>query len=245
MQVEFVGSGDAFGSGGRYQTCLHLTDEAIDVLIDLGATAFHALKASGAAPNRISTILVTHFHGDHFGGLPYFDLDAQFVSRRSEPLTLVGPPKLEARWRALLDASYPGLASAKRGFEIRFREIMPGESIELDGLKIAAREMQHDPNAGVCLGYRLEAAGKTCVYSGDTTWTDELIPLAEGADLFISECYVRARKMAVHMDYATLVSKLPDIAAKRVVLTHMGPDMIEHLEDISQETAYDGLTIAV
>ncbi|MDR3493804.1 MAG: MBL fold metallo-hydrolase [Ancalomicrobiaceae bacterium] len=245
MQVEFVGSGDAFGSGHRFQTCQHVTADGLDVLVDLGATAFHALKSTAADLNRITTILITHFHGDHFGGLPYFDLDAQFVSHRRMPLTLVGPPGLERRWRDLLDASYPGFAASRRGFDMRFREMAPGETIAIDGLRVTAREMLHDPAAGICLGYRLETGGKTYVYSGDTTWTDELIPLAAGADLFAVECYVRSRKIAVHMDYATLLGRLPEIVAKRVVLTHLGPDMLDHLEDIRHETAHDGLTIAI
>ncbi|MDR3376344.1 MAG: MBL fold metallo-hydrolase [Ancalomicrobiaceae bacterium] len=245
MRVEFVGSGDAFGSGGRYHTCQHLSGDDLDVVVDLGATAFHALKRTVADLNRVTTVLVTHFHGDHFGGLPYFDLDAQFVSHRRTPLTLVGPPGIERRWRDLLDASYPGFASSSRAFPLIFREISPGETIEIDAAVVTAREMQHDPKAGICLGYRIAAANRTYVYSGDTTWTDELIPLAEGADLFVAECYVRSRKMAVHMDYATLLGKLPEIAAKRVILTHMGPDMLDHLEDIGHETAHDGLTIVL
>jgi ribonuclease BN (tRNA processing enzyme) len=105
--------------------------------------------------------------------------------------------------------------------------------------------MQHDPNAGTCLGYRVVADGQTYVYSGDTTWTEELVPLAQNADLFICECYMRMGKMAVHMDYATLVTRLPEISAKRVILTHMSADMLDHLEEIMEETAYDGLTIEI
>ena len=251
MQLRFIGSGDAFGSGGRYHTCHHVTAGAetggdrLEILVDLGASAFHALKQSGVNPNRITTILMTHFHGDHFGGLPYFFLDAQFVSHRTEPLTLVGPPGLATRWAELMEASYPSFSRAERAFEVRFREIAPGERMTIDGAEVVAAQVVHDPNVGICLGYRIEAGGKTLVYSGDTTWTEALVPLAQGADLFICECYVRSRKMAVHMDYATLSANLPRIGARRVVLTHMSPDMLDHLDEISHETSRDGLTIEI
>ncbi len=251
MQVTFIGSGDAFGSGGRFHTCLHVTstnaaaEPALNCLIDLGASAFHALKLAAVDPNRIDTLLITHFHGDHFGGLPYFLLDAQFVSHRTLPLTIVGPPGLQARVEALLEACYPGFIRVERTFPLVFRPIAPGERMGIAGADVVAAQVVHDPQVGTCLGYRIEAGGKSLAYSGDTTWTDALIPLARNADLFICECYVRSRKMAIHMDYSTLAVHLPEIAARRVVLTHMSPDMLDHLDEIAHETAADGLTIAV
>ena len=102
MRVRFVGSGDAFGSGGRWQTCIHLADEGHVLLVDCGATSLVALKAQGLDPNAVGAVAVTHLHGDHFGGLPFLILDGQF-SHRSAPLLVAGPPgirgRLARRWR--------------------------------------------------------------------------------------------------------------------------------------------------
>jgi ribonuclease BN (tRNA processing enzyme) len=80
--VTFAGSGDAFGSGGRYQACIHLRRAGhAPVLLDCGATSLSALKSLGLDPGEISTVFISHLHGDHFGGLPFLILDGQFTRR--------------------------------------------------------------------------------------------------------------------------------------------------------------------
>ena len=96
MRVRSVGSGDAFGSGGRWQTCIHLSGEGQVLLVDCGATSLVALKAQGLDPGAVDAVAVTHLHGDHFGGLPFLILDGQF-SRRSAPLQVAGPPGIRTR----------------------------------------------------------------------------------------------------------------------------------------------------
>ena len=94
MKLQFVGCGDAFGSGGRFNTCFHLTGARTNLLIDCGASSMITLKRLGIAANDIGTILITHFHADHFGGIPFFMLDAQFFSKRTQPLTIAGADTL-------------------------------------------------------------------------------------------------------------------------------------------------------
>src|ERR1700745_3538934 len=98
MRLQFLGSGDAFGSGGGVNTGLHLQRTADrKVLIDSGASPMVAIRKWQVDPNAVSTVLVSHLHGDHFAGLPFFLLDAQLISRRTAPLTLAGPPGFRAR----------------------------------------------------------------------------------------------------------------------------------------------------
>ena len=109
MRLQFLGSGDAFGSGGRFNTCFHLERaNRGNVLIDCGASSMVAIRKWGVDPNAISTVLVTHLHGDHFGGLPFFLLDAQLVSRRTTPLTLAGPPGFRERLQIVREAMFAG-----------------------------------------------------------------------------------------------------------------------------------------
>ena len=74
MRITIVGCGDAFGSGGRYNTAslVEISDpDAGDrvCLLDCGATTMTALNAMGIDPDRIDLIMLTHLHGDHIGGL--------------------------------------------------------------------------------------------------------------------------------------------------------------------------------
>jgi ribonuclease BN (tRNA processing enzyme) len=92
MRLTIAGSGDAFGSGGRLNTCFWLETAKGMLLVDCGASALPALKACKLDPNKIDAVVLSHLHGDHFGGLPFLLLDAQFLSRREKPLLIAGPP---------------------------------------------------------------------------------------------------------------------------------------------------------
>ncbi len=99
VTVTFAGSGDAFGSGGRYQACIHIrSQDHPPFLLDCGATSLSALKARDLDPGEIAAVFISHLHGDHFGGLPFLILDGQFT-RRTSPLTVAGPPGTAARHR--------------------------------------------------------------------------------------------------------------------------------------------------
>src|ERR1700744_855916 len=128
VAVTFAGSGDAFGSGGRSQACIHLRAPGhAPALLDCGATSLSALKACGLDPGEIGTVFVSHLHGDHFGGLPYLILDGQF-SRRTSPRTVAGPPGTAGRLRQAMETAFPGSPGARRGFGVEVVELEPGST---------------------------------------------------------------------------------------------------------------------
>jgi ribonuclease BN (tRNA processing enzyme) len=114
MELRVLGCGDAFGSGGRFNTCFHVETSATRFLIDCGASALIAMRRFGVEPNGVETVFLTHLHGDHFGGLPFLILDAQLVSRRTAPLTIAGPPGLRFL-RAITRAILPQNAVGQPG----------------------------------------------------------------------------------------------------------------------------------
>ena len=79
---------------------------------------------------------------------------------------------------------------------------------------------------------RLSDGDKTFAYSGDTEWTDALLPIAREADLFICECYGFAGKLSGHLTWEILQPNLAALAAKRTMLTHMNPTMLARLDEV-------------
>lgn len=244
MQVTFVGCGDAFGSGGRFNTCFHVAAAETNFLIDCGATSLVALKRLEIDRNAIDTILITHFHGDHFGGLPYFILDAQF-GKRTRPLTIVGPPGLNEWYERVLETAFAGSSRTKQRFEINLVEISAAEAEHAHGLEICAAQVLHGPPDAPVFAYRILVDGKVLAYTADTEWVDELVPICQDADLLIAEAYFYEKKIPFHLDVATLEAHLPAIQPKRLILTHMSEDMLQRVENSTYEVAEDGKTILV
>lgn len=245
MKITIIGSGDAFGTGGRFNTCLHVETEEGRLLLDCGSSSMVALNRAGIARNTLSTLLFTHFHGDHFGALPAFLLDAQFVSRRKDELLIAGPEGVEQRTMQALETDFPGASGNAWRFPIRFLEVTPERPAVLAGCGVTAFPMVHDPRAGPCQGYRLEAGGKIFAFSGDTAWTPALVPLAAGADALLVECYSWNTSLANHLDYATLAAQRAQLGSRRIILTHMGATMLAHEEELPEERAFDGMVLAL
>ena len=240
----FFGCGDAFGSGGRFNTCFHITAEASTFLVDCGATSLVPIRRAGLDPNAIGTVFISHLHGDHFGGLPFLILEAQYVSRRAAPLTIAGPPGLRERLPALMEAMYPGSSTAERRFALDLVELEPEIETEVGGVAVQPFTVRH-PSGAPSFAIRLKADGKVLSYTGDTEWTDALVAAGRDADLLITECSKAEPPAPSHLAWETLRDRLPRIAAKRVLVTHMGPDMIgRDLEGLA-EPAEDGLVLTV
>jgi len=243
VTVTFAGSGDAFGSGGRDQACIHLQGPlGFDpVLLDCGATSLSALKRLGLDPGEISAVFVSHLHGDHFGGLPFLILDGQFA-HRTKPLAVAGPPGTAGRLTKTMECMFPGSSTARRRFEIDTVELRPGTTATVAGVEVSAWEVDH-PSGAPPLALRLGLAGTVIAYTGDTAWTDDLVEVATGADLLIAEAYYRDKNIPYHLRHTDVTDHRHELAGPRIVLTHMSSDMLEHPDELSFEAAHDGLVL--
>ena len=242
VEVHFLGSGDNFGSGGRFQTCIYVKSDTASFLIDCGASSLIAMRRFGVAPSLIDLILVTHLHGDHFGGVPFFILDAQLISRRTRPLVVAGPPGLAGRVYQAMEAFFPGLSQTQQRFAITFRELPEKIPTTIGSLTVTPYSVVHASGAPA-YALRVECGGKVVTYSGDTEWTDSLIQAAHGADLFICEAYYFDKQMKYHLSYRTLMDHRTELGCRRVILTHMSEDMLQRLQGIDAEWADDGKRI--
>jgi ribonuclease BN (tRNA processing enzyme) len=242
MQLRFVGCGDAFGSGGRSNTCFHVTGERVNFLIDCGASSLPALKRLEIVRDDIDLVLITHFHGDHFAGLPFLLLDAQF-SRRTRPLVIAGPEGIETRLAQVMEALFENSSKTKQRFELSVVALRPEQTRNFGAVKVTPYPVVHGESGGPFLAYRIEAAGRVIAYSADTEWTEMLIPLARDADLFVAEAYYFDKIVRNHLSLKTLEAHLPEIKPKRLVLTHMSDDMLGRIDTLEYTAASDGMIV--
>jgi ribonuclease BN (tRNA processing enzyme) len=247
MRLTVIGCGDAFGSGGRFNTCFMVEGSERTILLDCGASSSVALKARNVDLNSIDGIVLSHLHGDHFGALPFFMLESQFHLRRDKPLAVAGPPGTRERIDAAMEVFFPHSSKNVWRFPFVVGEIMPGVPDEVLGFAVRTAEVIHQSGAP-STAVRLTEGGKTLSYSGDTEWTDALIPIADGADLFIVECYDYDRDLPGHTSFATLQAKRASLLAKRIMVTHMNPTMLARQNEARAAgllVAEDGLVIEV
>jgi ribonuclease BN (tRNA processing enzyme) len=243
--LTFIGCGDAFGSGGRDHTCFHLTDGRRQMLVDCGASALPALKRNRVDCAALDMVVLSHLHGDHFGGVPFLLLDGLYATRRTRPLTIVGPPGVEARVLGTFELLFPGAVERlARASSCRFVEYTVDGEMVVDDIRIATRAVVHPSGAPSC-ALRISWGGRVVAYSGDTEWTDALVDIAAGADLFVCECYTYDKAVPYHLSYRTLLEKRPVLRAHRQILTHLGPQMLAHVDACEMEIAAPGLTVAL
>ncbi len=243
IEIQFLGSGDARGSGGRLQTCILARSGGESLLIDCGASSLIAMNRFSVDPSSIEKVLISHLHGDHFGGIPFLVLDGQF-SRRTRPLLIAGPEGVEERVKASMEVFFPGSSKVERKFPVAFAEFVPGRETVLGSLQVIPFEGVH-PSGSPSLALRIRWAGRTITYSGDTEWTEALLDAARDADLFICEAYYYEKKIKYHLDYRTILDQIPRLGCRRVILTHMSHDLLSRLGEVKMEWAEDGKKFAL
>lgn len=240
ITARFIGSGDAFGSGGRLQTCILVDAPTLRFAIDFGTTSLVGLRQQNVDPNSIDAILLTHLHGDHCGGVPFFLLDAMLGAKRTTPLAILGPSNTRTHLQRLQETLFPGSHVMEPRFALEYTEIAPDQTLNFSGLMVTAVEARHTQETNP-LALRIQIEDKTLAYTGDGEYTDALSVLVSGVDLLIAECYFYSRSVKWHLNY-------PDISrlsAKQVVLTHMHTDMLAHVDDVPEKCAHDGYVIEV
>jgi len=240
MDVKIIGSGDAFGSGGRLQPCFLATDKEYHFALDFGLTALIGLRQQEIAPNTIDAVLLTHLHGDHCGGVPFLLMDAMLGSKRERSLTIIGPVGIETHIKNLQEMLFPGSHIMKSKFTVKYIEITPKESVKWGKYKISAIDAKHTVTTKP-LALKIETDRKTLAYTGDGELTEALIDFTAEVDLLIAECYYFDKPVKWHLNY-------PDIKylrAKKIVLTHMHETMLAHKDEVPETCAYDGMEIRI
>jgi ribonuclease BN (tRNA processing enzyme) len=237
VSVTFLGSGNAFAAGGRAHTAILVSHDAGKLLLDCGAASLPAITRA-VDPGRIDAIAVTHLHADHFGGIPSF-LDEQKWTGRRRAISIGGPPSLADR--VLQVANGFGMDFATLGYAVTYVVLGRTPTI-LAGAEVTASPVRHSRETEPH-GLRVRAGGKVIAYTGDALWGSELVELADGADLFISECSWYDTRDPVHLNALDLKAHGAELRARRIVLTHLGAEALARRRELPYEAVDDGTVI--
>ena len=244
VDLRFLGTGDAFGSGGRLHTSTLIRSDEGSLLVDCGPSTLAALRKQGLEPAEVDAVVLTHLHGDHFAGIPFLLMDAHFASRRARPLVIAGPVGLEESLGRVQDALFPGAGILPLRFPLTYLEWVDRERIQVGPCHVTPVPVVHS-TAMACYGVRVELAGRVLAFSGDTEWSDSLVALSADADLFVCECFGYDSAPPHHLDYRTLQSHRHALTCRRLLLTHMGDDMLRRASALDVETTDDGLVMII
>lgn len=247
VSLSVLGCGDAFCSGGRMQTCFCLKTPKQALLLDCGATVLLAMQQQHVDPESIDRILLSHLHGDHFGGVPFFLIHAQFELKRTRPLTIIGPTGTRERIEAAIDVLFPDLRDVSWRFPLEVIELEAGKEQIAGDIRISSYLVDH-PSGAPSLAFRLAIDDRVLAFSGDTRWTEALIEIADGADLLIAECHGFKPNGVPHLDWQTLNAHKDHLRARRILLTHMSASMLNRLPNLERgrfEFAEDGLVTTI
>ncbi|HVO92943.1 MAG TPA: MBL fold metallo-hydrolase [Terriglobales bacterium] len=245
MKLHILGCGDAFGSGGRNQSgYLFETDDDRLFLLDCGPTTLLAMKRAGFDPGRLDAIILSHLHGDHFGGIPFFFIEYLYLKPREEPLVIAGPPGTEERVRELFRIMYSGGVGVKEFPPTEFAILHPGKPAIVKGIVVAPFQVPHQ-TSDVSLGIKLFCADKEVLFSGDSAWTEIFIEAARGVHLFLCECSFYEEQPGMHINYQTLLAHLPRLKCRKLLLTHLGEEMLRRRGELAIPTAADGMVVEI
>lgn len=233
MRIKVLGCGEAFSSGGRFHTSFLVELDGFRLLLDCGASALIALQKYGIDALSIDAVVISHLHGDHFGGLPFLDRFYHALSR-PRPLVVWGPPLLRERFEAALGALYPG---SGRRYELELHSY--ARDFELGGAHFRALPVLHDELTNPH-GLQIRAGGRCLAFSGDSAWTESLVELSNGADVFICECCLAEPGHPKHVALSQLREHRSRLGCGRLLLTHLGQEMIDLLPLPDFEVLEDG-----
>lgn len=223
MKIHFLGVGEAC-DGSQPNTSLLVHTEPYEnkgrILLDCGFSTPHSYMALNPTGEELQVLWISHFHGDHFLGTPLLLLWFWEVKRET-PLSILGPPGIEAAVKNAMDLAYPNLFG-RLVYPLSFHEIKPGTELHIAEGRWKGEYSDHSQP---CLSLRLELDGKAIFYSGDGRPTPTTRSLARGCDIIIHEAYGFDDSIPGHGSINTCLEFARTAKVRRLALIHLQRDV--------------------
>jgi ribonuclease Z len=157
MRLTFLGTAGSWPTKDRSASAIALDTDREVLLLDCGEGTQRQLFHSSVSFMRVRRVLLTHFHGDHFLGLPGL-IQSMGLNNRIEPLDIYGPPETPEMVDRILHLGHFTLR-----FPVHVHPLEAGQSVELDGVTVRTARAEHPVPT---LAYRLDEPAKRGRFDG-------------------------------------------------------------------------------
>jgi ribonuclease BN (tRNA processing enzyme) len=228
MKVTMLGTGTSYIDPARVQSGILIELEDESILFDIGAGIYHRLNQVCINLKSISAIFISHFHIDHCSDFIMLCQNL-WLDGHDKPLNIYGPPPIKQWYRGLFDIAF---TYARDRLMLNIAVLKEPEAVQVGEATIANVPTMHGTTETRAL--RIEWRGQSLVYSSDTAPCREVIDLAKGADVLIHECnwLDGPNPEGVHTTPSQLAEIVEEVAPKKVVLTHVSPDVVGKKEKV-------------
>jgi ribonuclease BN (tRNA processing enzyme) len=173
MKVHFLGNGGAFNIGLSYSSFIINNH----ILIECPPDIIQSLPPNSEDFNKIDTIYISHFHGDHFMGLPFFLINRMFHQIHL-PLNIIGPKGIQGKIIDAINISF-GEGSTLIDWiheKINFQEITENNDIKIKNYYIIPFKVNHSMDT---YGFIIKNNHANLCYLSDSIWDPSFVPLLE------------------------------------------------------------------
>jgi ribonuclease Z len=224
IKIHLIGTGGPELTPARAGSATLIETPAALLLFDAGCGVLDKIYQSRVRPQDVTRVFLTHLHNDHIEGLPTLWLTPWFLLGRQASLEVWGPPGTAAmidgmrRMYAHDLANRPNAVLKREYLDIAVHEINltkgPAEVYDLSGVKVTAFLVEH-ADGDPALGYRVDAAGRSVLLTGDTTYRANIAAAAKGVDVIVSNVAAATPELEKSAALAPILAKLmrPEQAA--------------------------------
>lgn len=237
MNIIFAGTSHGIPEKDRFCSSTFIEINGNVYIIDAGAPISPLLLHYGLHHKDVKGIFVTHFHDDHFDGLPAFCDQITWYYKDSEPEIYLP----DERGIDLL-RGWVHVLQKKDSDNLKLHHYQPGPIYKDDTIEVEAIPTEH---IRFSHAFRIKAEGKTLLFTGDMDCNFPEFPkLLDGLkyDLIVIE--------AAHVgSYTECVDVLRQADTKHMVVNHINPKKLPGIEAVKESlpfkltTAYDGYTL--